>query len=154
MAFAPFVPLRVFSAYTMLEGAIEPKALGKYAKGLGFPPVAVTDRNGRFGVLPFGDGCRGVGVPPLMGLVRGLGGGGGGGGGGGAAAGAEGGTGGGSRGTGGDRGGGVGPASGRTVAGWAPVRALSRLDLPALGAPTTATRRPGRRAPSCWAVRA
>jgi len=25
MAFAPFVPLRVFSAYTMLEGAIEPK---------------------------------------------------------------------------------------------------------------------------------
>ena len=58
MAIAPFVPLRVFSAYTMLEGAIEPKAIGKYAKGLGFPAVAITDRNGLYGVMPFEDGCR------------------------------------------------------------------------------------------------
>ncbi|MFN5630845.1 MAG: DNA polymerase III subunit alpha [Sphingomonadales bacterium] len=71
MAFAPFVPLRVFSAYTMLEGAIEPKAIGKYAKGLGFPAVAVTDRNGLYGVMPFEDGCRGVGVQPIMGLMLG-----------------------------------------------------------------------------------
>ena len=34
---APYVPLRVFSSFTMLEGAIEPKAIAKQAKKLGFP---------------------------------------------------------------------------------------------------------------------
>jgi DNA polymerase III subunit alpha len=69
MAFVPFVPLRVFSAYTMLDGAIEPKAIGKYAKGLGYPAVAVTDRNGLYGVMPFEDGCRSTGVQPIIGLM-------------------------------------------------------------------------------------
>jgi DNA polymerase III subunit alpha len=72
MPIAPFVPLRVFSAYTMLEGAIEPKAIGKYAKGLGLPAIAITDRNGLYGVMPFEDGCRGVGVQPIMGLMLGI----------------------------------------------------------------------------------
>jgi DNA polymerase-3 subunit alpha len=72
MSIAPFVPLRVFSAYTMLEGAIEPKAIGKYAKGLGFPAIAITDRNGLYGVMPFEDGCRSVGVQPIMGLMLGI----------------------------------------------------------------------------------
>ena len=31
---APYVPLRIFSCYTMLEGAIEPKAIAKQAKTL------------------------------------------------------------------------------------------------------------------------
>jgi DNA polymerase-3 subunit alpha len=31
MAFAPFVPLRIFSSYTMLDGAIDPKAIAKLA---------------------------------------------------------------------------------------------------------------------------
>ncbi len=69
MALVPFVPLRVFSAYTMLDGAIEPKAIGKYAKGLGYPAVAITDRNGLYGVMPFEDGCRATGVQPIMGLM-------------------------------------------------------------------------------------
>jgi DNA polymerase III subunit alpha len=72
MALTPFVPLRVFSAYTMLDGAIEPKAVGKYAKGLGFPAIAVTDRNGLYGVMPFEDGCRATGVQPIVGLMLGL----------------------------------------------------------------------------------
>ena len=72
MALTPFVPLRVFSAYTMLDGAIEPKAIGKYAKGLGYPAVAVTDRNGLYGVMPFEDGCRATGVQPIMGLMLSL----------------------------------------------------------------------------------
>ena len=37
MAHSGFVPLRVFSSYTMLEGAIEPKAIAKRARELGFP---------------------------------------------------------------------------------------------------------------------
>ncbi|MGL5837452.1 MAG: DNA polymerase III subunit alpha, partial [Sphingorhabdus sp.] len=72
MPIAPFVPLRVFSAYTMLEGAIEPKVIGKYARGLGFPAIAIADRNGLYGVMPFEDGCRGVGVQPIMGLMLGV----------------------------------------------------------------------------------
>ena len=69
MPLTPFVPLRVFSAYTMLDGAIEPKAFGKYAKGLGFPAIAITDRNGLYGVMPFEDGCRASGVQPVIGLM-------------------------------------------------------------------------------------
>ena len=32
MSFKPFVPFRILSAYTMLEGAIDPKAMAKLAK--------------------------------------------------------------------------------------------------------------------------
>ena len=45
MAYAPFVPLRVFSSYTMLDGAIDPKAVAKLAKERGFPAIAIADRN-------------------------------------------------------------------------------------------------------------
>ena len=46
MTYAPFVPLRVFSSYTMLDGAIDPKGVAKLAKERGFPAIAITDRNG------------------------------------------------------------------------------------------------------------
>ena len=54
---APYVPLRIFSCYTMLEGAIEPKAIAKQAKRLDFPAVALTDRNGLYAAMPFTDAC-------------------------------------------------------------------------------------------------
>jgi DNA polymerase III subunit alpha len=69
MPFVPFVPLRVFSAYTMLEGAIEPKAIPKHAKKLGFPAIAITDRNGLYGVMPFEDGARSEGIQPIIGML-------------------------------------------------------------------------------------
>ncbi len=69
MSYAPFVPLRVFSAYTMLEGATDAKAVGGRARGLGFPAVAVTDRNGLYGAMAFEKGCRDVGVQPIMGTL-------------------------------------------------------------------------------------
>jgi DNA polymerase III subunit alpha len=69
MSFVPFVPLRIFSAYTMLEGAIEPKAIAKHAAKLGFPAIAITDRNGLYGVMPFEDGARAVGVQPIIGML-------------------------------------------------------------------------------------
>ena len=53
MAFAPFVPLRVFSSYTMLDGAIDPKAIAKLAKERGFPAIAICDRNGFYGAVAF-----------------------------------------------------------------------------------------------------
>ena len=59
---APYVPLRIFSSYTMLEGAIEPKAIAKQAKKLDFPAAALTDRNGLYAAMAFTDACRSEGV--------------------------------------------------------------------------------------------
>ena len=65
----PYVPLRVFSCFTMLEGAIEPKAIAKQAAKLGFPAVALADRNGLYAAMPFGDACFGEGVQPIVGAM-------------------------------------------------------------------------------------
>ncbi|HEX7781344.1 MAG TPA: DNA polymerase III subunit alpha [Sphingobium sp.] len=72
MPHAPFVPLRVFSCYTMLDGAMEPKAIAKQAKALGFPAVALTDRNGLYASMAFSDGCKGEGVQPVVGAMLGV----------------------------------------------------------------------------------
>jgi DNA polymerase-3 subunit alpha len=69
---APYVPLRIFSCYTMLEGAIEPKAIAKQAKKLDFPAVALTDRNGLYAAMPFTDACKAEGVQPIIGAMLGV----------------------------------------------------------------------------------
>jgi DNA polymerase-3 subunit alpha len=65
----PFVPLRVFSSFTMLEGAMEPKTIAERAAKLGFPAVALTDRNGLYGAMPFSDACIAKGVQPVIGAM-------------------------------------------------------------------------------------
>ena len=65
----PYVPLRIFSSYTMLEGAIEPKAIAKQAKQLDFPAAALTDRNGLYAAMAFTDACREAGVQPIVGTM-------------------------------------------------------------------------------------
>ncbi|HVR91609.1 MAG TPA: DNA polymerase III subunit alpha [Novosphingobium sp.] len=72
MAFAPFVPLRVFSSYTMLDGAIDPKAIAKLARERGFPAIAITDRNGLYGAIPFATACRENGIQPVIGTMLGV----------------------------------------------------------------------------------
>lgn len=67
MAYSPLVPLRVFSSFTMLEGAIDPKAIAKAARERGFPAIAIADRNGLYGVMAFGDACKAAGVQPIVG---------------------------------------------------------------------------------------
>ena len=69
---APYVPLRIFSCYTMLEGAIEPKAIAKQAKRLDFPAAALTDRNGLYAAMPFTDACLDEGVQPIIGTMLGV----------------------------------------------------------------------------------
>ncbi|WP_156680520.1 DNA polymerase III subunit alpha [Sphingomonas profundi] len=69
MPYAPFVPLRIFSAYTMLEGAIDPKAIAKQARALAFPAAAITDRNGLYGAMAFSDAARKDGVQPIVGTM-------------------------------------------------------------------------------------
>ena len=69
MAYVPFVPLRVFSSYTMLEGAIEPADFVKLAKERGFPAIAMCDRNGLYGSVAFAAACRKGGVQPIIGAL-------------------------------------------------------------------------------------
>ena len=57
----PYVPLRVFSSFTMLEGAMEPKAIAERAAKLGFPAVALTDRNGLYAAMAFTEACAAKG---------------------------------------------------------------------------------------------
>ncbi len=72
MAYAPFVPLRILSSYSMLEGAIDPKAIAKLAKERGFPAAAICDRNGLYGATMFAGGCKGEGVQPIIGALLGV----------------------------------------------------------------------------------
>ena len=72
MPFAPFVPLRVLSSYSMLEGAIDPKDIAKLAKERGFPAIAICDRNGLYGIMPFAAACKSEGVQPIIGALLGV----------------------------------------------------------------------------------
>jgi DNA polymerase-3 subunit alpha len=69
MPFKPYVPLRIFSAFTMLEGAIDPKAIAKHSKKQAFPAAAITDRNGLYGAMAFSDGAKSEGVQPIIGTL-------------------------------------------------------------------------------------
>ncbi|MBN8814849.1 MAG: DNA polymerase III subunit alpha [Sphingomonas sp.] len=72
MPHSGFVPLRIFSCYTMLDGAIEPKAIAKAARALGFPAAALTDRNGLFAAMQFSDAAIDSGVQPIIGAMLGV----------------------------------------------------------------------------------
>jgi len=72
MLYAPFVPLRVFSSYSMLEGAIDPKAIAKLAKEREFPAIAMCDRNGLYGAVMFANACKAEGVQPIIGTLLGV----------------------------------------------------------------------------------
>jgi DNA polymerase-3 subunit alpha len=68
----PYVPLRVLSSFSMLEGAMEPKTIADRAAKLGFPAIALTDRNGLYGAMPFSDACMAKGVQPIVGAMVGV----------------------------------------------------------------------------------
>ncbi|HYD25810.1 MAG TPA: DNA polymerase III subunit alpha [Croceibacterium sp.] len=72
MPYAPFVPLRVLSSYSMLEGAIDPKAIAKLARERGFPAIAICDRNGLYGTPAFAAACKGEAVQPIVGALLGV----------------------------------------------------------------------------------
>ncbi|WP_085809491.1 DNA polymerase III subunit alpha [Sphingomonas sp. TZW2008] len=72
MSHSGFVPLRIFSSYTMLDGAIEPKAIAKQAAKLGFPAAGLTDRNGLYAAMAFSDASFDAGVQPIIGTMLGV----------------------------------------------------------------------------------
>jgi DNA polymerase III subunit alpha len=53
----------------MLEGAMEPKVIAARAEKLGFPALALTDRNGLYAAMPFTDACMNKGVQPVIGTT-------------------------------------------------------------------------------------
>lgn len=69
MAHAGFVPLRCFSAYSMLEGACQPDKLAKAARAAGFPAVGLADRANMFAAMDFSAAAKGAGVQPLIGAM-------------------------------------------------------------------------------------
>ncbi|MBM3566052.1 MAG: DNA polymerase III subunit alpha, partial [Alphaproteobacteria bacterium] len=67
MPHAPFVHLRVHSAYSLSEGAIRLDDLAKRCRDLGMPAVAVADTNNMFGALEFSDAAQKAGIQPIVG---------------------------------------------------------------------------------------
>jgi DNA polymerase III subunit alpha len=66
---APFVHLKVHSAYSLLEGALPIARLAKLAVGYGYPALGLTDTNNLFGALEFSDKLAAAGVQPIIGVV-------------------------------------------------------------------------------------
>lgn len=53
----------------MLEGAIDPKALAKQARKLGFPAAGIADRNGLYAAMAYSVAAKGEGVQPIVGTL-------------------------------------------------------------------------------------
>ena len=62
-----FVPLGCHSVYSLLWGTASVEALCERAKEAGVSTLALTDRNGLYGVLPFWEAARRVGIKPILG---------------------------------------------------------------------------------------
>ena len=50
----------------MLEGAVQPDALAKACRALGFPAAAVVDRGNMFAAMDFSAAAKDAGVQPIM----------------------------------------------------------------------------------------
>ncbi len=48
---------------------MEPKTIAERAAALGFPAIALTDRNGLYAAMPFSDACMSKGVQPIIGAM-------------------------------------------------------------------------------------
>jgi DNA polymerase III subunit alpha len=63
-----FVHLKVHSAYSLLEGALQISALAKLAEKADMPAIGLTDTNNLFGALEFSDKVSGYGIQPILGV--------------------------------------------------------------------------------------
>ena len=72
MPYAPFVHLRVHSAYSLSEGAIKADKIAALARDDAMPAVAITDTGNLFGALEFSQACAAKGVQPILGCQIGI----------------------------------------------------------------------------------
>ena len=63
----PFAHLQVRSSYSLRDGAIRPQELAEAAAAAGMGHVAITDRDGLYGVVRFAQAAAAVGVTPVFG---------------------------------------------------------------------------------------
>ncbi|WP_316016087.1 DNA polymerase III subunit alpha [Roseobacter sp. HKCCA0434] len=62
-----FIHLRVHSAYSLLEGALQVKALPDLARKAGMPALAITDTCNNFAALEFSETAAKAGLQPIIG---------------------------------------------------------------------------------------
>jgi DNA polymerase III subunit alpha len=63
-----FIHLRVHSAYSLSEGAVQVKQMAVLAAKNSMPAVAITDTGNLFGALEFSDAMMEKGIQPLIGM--------------------------------------------------------------------------------------
>jgi DNA polymerase-3 subunit alpha len=63
-----FIHLRLHSAYSLLEGAIQVKGLVKLCAAAAMPAVAVTDTDNLYGALEFSETAANAGIQPIIGV--------------------------------------------------------------------------------------
>jgi DNA polymerase III subunit alpha len=68
MAQPTFIHLRIHSAYSLSEGALQIKKLASLAKDTKMPALAITDTNNLFGALEFSEALSDKGIQPIIGL--------------------------------------------------------------------------------------
>ena len=68
-----FIHLRLHSAYSLLEGAVQISDLTKSIQKAGMPAVALTDTNNMFGALEFSEYASKAGIQPIIGCQISLG---------------------------------------------------------------------------------
>ena len=64
-----FIHLRLHSAYSLAEGAVQVEEIGKYCVGNKMPAVAITDTNNMFGALDASLNLPPQGVQPIIGCT-------------------------------------------------------------------------------------
>ncbi|MFQ5348630.1 MAG: DNA polymerase III subunit alpha, partial [Rhodothalassiaceae bacterium] len=69
MSLAPFVHLRVHTAYSLLEGAIHIADLAARCRAERMPAVAMTDSANLFGALEFSETLAAAGIQPIIGVT-------------------------------------------------------------------------------------
>jgi DNA polymerase-3 subunit alpha len=65
----PFIHLRARSAYSLLQSAVQVKALAKLAAKHGMPALGMTDSNNMFGALEFSEAATEFGIQPIVGVA-------------------------------------------------------------------------------------
>ena len=63
----PYAELHCRSNFSFLEGSSHPEELAEEAHRLGLTALAVTDRNGLYGVVRFAEAARTIGLPTVFG---------------------------------------------------------------------------------------
>ncbi len=64
-----FIHLKVHSAYSLLEGAMQIGKLAKLAEAHAMPALGLTDTNNLFGALEFSEKLSGAGIQPIVGCT-------------------------------------------------------------------------------------